>query len=198
MAPDRIATIEHFHRPRRPHPRGLTLLELMVVISILGLMLFFVVPNMDKILPSARINGATRAIAATIGFARSQAIFTGKPYEVHFQIDESWYQMLSYDQVEAGPYGGGLRPRKAYLPGKVRIRDIQFATGTKKESGLVKVRISPLGRFDEFVIHLVDRRRRQDNPVPWTVHFDPLTGLSDIYDYEKTVGQISERDLFQP
>ena len=169
-----------------------------MVIAILGLMLFLVLPNLDNILPSARISSGARTIAATIDFVRSQAIFSGKPYEVDFHLDERWYQVLTPDQIGKDEQDQGPAPRRAYLPSGVQFRDIIFATGAKKDRGLVRIRVSPFGRFDEFVIHLLDTGGRNKEERIWTVQFNPLTGLAEFYDHDVTLGQISEDQLFQP
>lgn len=190
------ATIR-FQSPARPSA-GFTLLELMTVVAILGLMLFLVLPNLDNILPGARISGAARTLAATVDFARSQAIFTGKPYEVHVHLDERWYQVIRPEQISKKEWEMGVSAPKAYLPAGVRFRDIAFATGTRIDHGLVRIRLSPFGRFDEFVVHLIDTSRKDKKEVIWTVQFNPLTGLAEFYNHDVALGKISERDLFQP
>jgi len=53
---------------------GFTLLELMLVVTIVGLLLAFAVPAMGNFFRNARITGAANDVMAALHFARSEAI----------------------------------------------------------------------------------------------------------------------------
>jgi len=178
--------------------RAFTLIELMVVVAILGLMLFVVLPNLDSMLPGARVGGAARTVASTFEFVRSQSVFSGKPYEVQFNLDENWYQVILPEEIDNLRWNELPTMPSQYLPKGVKIRSIQFATGERKEDGVVKIRFSPFGQFDEFVLHVTEKGQGRGDETLWTVHFNPLTGIAEFYDGEKELERITEAELFQP
>ena len=60
-------------RPRSGHP-GLTLLELIIVLAVVGVLAAFAVPTIASSWQSASLRGAAREIASAIGLARQLAV----------------------------------------------------------------------------------------------------------------------------
>ena len=71
---------------------GFTLLELVAVVAIMGMMLYFVVPSIG-VTEGARLRASAREMGAHLEFARQRAIMTGKPHRVLIGLDEGWYQL---------------------------------------------------------------------------------------------------------
>lgn len=72
--------------PHRGHQRtcgkscGFTLFELLIVILIIGLISALVIPKMAASLPGVQLKSTTRAVAASLRYARSKAVFESTPY----------------------------------------------------------------------------------------------------------------------
>ena len=64
--------------------RGVTLLELMVVLAITGVMIGIAVPSYYSMLPHLRIKGASRDVAEALQIARMKAVAKNAPYIVQF------------------------------------------------------------------------------------------------------------------
>jgi type IV fimbrial biogenesis protein FimT len=64
------------HRPARAPggPHGVSLVEMMIVLFIIGILLAIVVPSFEKMLRTQRLNTGTDELFAAINFARAQAI----------------------------------------------------------------------------------------------------------------------------
>ena len=58
----------------RSHSRGVTLIELLVAISVLGILLAIGVPAMARFLHDVRVSNATNEFVNAIGLARAEAI----------------------------------------------------------------------------------------------------------------------------
>jgi prepilin-type N-terminal cleavage/methylation domain-containing protein len=79
---------------RTHHAKGFTLLELLAVVGLLGIILFFVIPNVDSMTPGARLKSSARGIASSIELAQGQAIATGKEYTLAYDLSKGSYWII--------------------------------------------------------------------------------------------------------
>jgi len=75
--------------------KGFTLAELMIVITVMGLIAVLSVPNYNRFMMGWRLNGETQQLASTLRTARSAAVM--KNIDVVFTFDPdrgtySWYE----------------------------------------------------------------------------------------------------------
>ena len=65
----------NFHSPRSlSRARGFTIIELMIVITILAIFIMLAAPSMGNLVRDQRIKTATGDVYATLAFARSEAL----------------------------------------------------------------------------------------------------------------------------
>ena len=79
--------------------RGFTLTELMIVISIMGLLAILTMPGYNKFMANWRLNGDTQELATALRTARSTAVM--KNIDVVFEFDPDT-QTYSYFEDEDG------------------------------------------------------------------------------------------------
>jgi general secretion pathway protein H len=80
------------------HPAsGFTLFELLVVILIISLISALVMPQMTASLPGVRLKSSTRAVAASLRYARSRAVYESTPY---IAIFDSTQKFLAVEPIE--------------------------------------------------------------------------------------------------
>lgn len=96
--------------------RGFTLLELMAVIAIITILLVSVVPALDNIAPSSRLEAGGRYVAGTIELAQSEAISQRKEFVVAYDLDQNTYWIILPEGSERDPDAG---PEDEQLPGGV-------------------------------------------------------------------------------
>ena len=80
----------HPDRSRRPRPRGrcaFTLVEMLIVISIIAIGATLMVPAFAEVIRSINYSGAINQVTAALGNARAQAIRTGRHSGVVFLFD---------------------------------------------------------------------------------------------------------------
>ena len=67
---------------RKPGPRGMSLVEVMVVVAIVGALSALAVPNLIRLVRSSRVAGDARELQGMLNAARAQAITRGLPVVV--------------------------------------------------------------------------------------------------------------------
>ena len=120
-------------RSRERGQKGVTLIELVVVMAIVAIMALFMAPAIGEWVDNFRIRQAARDISSTLQQAKMQAISTRQPHSVTFTPGADIYQITP---VTAG--GGG-----AQLPKGVTIvsgSTISFsADGTSPLNGTITI-----------------------------------------------------------
>jgi prepilin-type N-terminal cleavage/methylation domain-containing protein len=81
--------------------KGLTIIELVVVMSILAVMVLISIPNIGRWLPRYRLRSAVRDVASTMQLARLGAIKDNKEWAIQFDTNAQTYRVLSDDGADA-------------------------------------------------------------------------------------------------
>lgn len=89
--------------------RGFTLVELLLVISLMIVIGAIAVPALTPLMEQMKLNADSRQIAYEMRKARQEAIMEGKPQTLEFYIDSRIYQRLYGNRYHLSPgieYGG--------------------------------------------------------------------------------------------
>jgi type II secretion system protein H len=84
--------------------KGFSLIELLVVITIGGVLLSIAWVRMATLVPIYRLEGAARNLAAELQKARARAIAEGKCYQVLIDTSAKTYQLLSKASCTTGTF----------------------------------------------------------------------------------------------
>ena len=79
--------------------RGVTLIELVVVMAIIAIAAAFVAPNIGAWIPNYRLRGATRDVVSNLRTAQMKAISTNREYQVSFNPGAGSY-ILQYRHTD--------------------------------------------------------------------------------------------------
>ncbi len=110
---------------RGENKRGVTLVELIVVISVMAILSALIVPQFSGSYQGAMLGAAGREIAAVAALARSQAITTGRPHRIAFEPESGRYRLEAPDPQ--GDRGGEFAPTRGVpgslgeIDGRIRI-----------------------------------------------------------------------------
>jgi general secretion pathway protein H len=144
---------------------GVTLLELLVVGTLAAILLALVFPSIHAGMKSLSLHSSAQRLAAAAKYARDQAIYRQRPYELEIDSEAGTVSVID-SSGEA---------RSFELPVEVRIESIS----PKASETPLRVRrflFSPDGSSVPFEVILENSRRRVQ------VTTDPLTGFPKIAD----------------
>ena len=132
--------------------RGFTLIELIVVISLFGLMLFFSLPRIQN---NPFLDGSKKSARWLVGkiqALKESAIRDQKQYSLHFDLDSGriWETNESMSQedhenAELNSYA---------LPDNVRIVDVEYPAKEKITTGQTEITFYKAGYTDKAFIHM--------------------------------------------
>ena len=161
---------------------GFTLFELLVVILIISLISALVMPQMAASLPGVQLKSTTRAVAASLRYARSRAVYESTPY---IAIFDSTRKFLAVEPIETpidAAQSGGIRKildtsklEKVYeFPEGIEF-DVLNSTAADEDPDVFPILFFPRGDSTGGKIVLENLRRRQ-----YTITVDTITGSVEI------------------
>ncbi|MCK5202914.1 MAG: type II secretion system protein [Desulfobacterales bacterium] len=134
--------------------RGFTLLELIVVITLLGIMLVFTVPRFHDTLFVDESKKSSRWIIGKVRALKEAAIRNQKHYTLHIDLDTQRYwetdESMSAEALESAALNADS------LPSGLKIADIEYPIGGKIHSGRTHITFYKNGYSDKALIHLQD------------------------------------------
>jgi prepilin-type N-terminal cleavage/methylation domain-containing protein len=139
-----------------PHGQaaGFTLIELIVVLALLGLMLFFTLPRLQDNPFLDDSKKSSRWLIGKIQSLKESAIRDQKMYTLHFDLDSGrvWetHESMSSEEIESAMLNSYT------LPDDLRITDIEFPNGGKIYSGQAAITFYKAGYTNKALVHMQD------------------------------------------
>ncbi len=72
--------------------RAFTLIEMVVVVMVMGILAGIAAPKYSEMLSTARLDTASKRVAADLRFARAEALRTSRPQTIEFDIVDQEYR----------------------------------------------------------------------------------------------------------
>ncbi len=161
---------------------GFTLFELLVVILIISLISAFVMPRMTASLPGVKLKSTTRAVAASLRYARSKAVSESRPYVA---ILDNSQKLLAVEPILNSIDGAALNSiRETLITSKLKKiyeipNEIDFAVlnhrAADERSDVSQILFFPHGDSTGANIVLQNPRGRK-----FTVTVDRITGSVEV------------------
>ena len=134
------------------HERGFTLIELIVVISLIGMMLFFSIPRFQDAIFTDATKKTSRWIIGTVKALKERAARDQKLYALHVDMDTNrlWISnesMSEEDLLEEAQKGFAL-------PDEVTLLDVEYPGKGKVSSGQADIFFYKKGYSDKALIHM--------------------------------------------
>lgn len=183
-----------------------TFLEMMVVVLLIGLTMVLVASQADFLIPRYTLRSAVRTVASMARLARSQAISSGRPCYLEYDLGEQQCRILgpsSGDEDQeaesdepAGPSGILVEAASSLktlfeetMPEGTRMVQVDFADGTKQDSGKLRLTFTPFGTTQTHMVHLLSEK---EEDTQYSIEVNALTGTARIYDEYRELREVTE------
>lgn len=171
---------------RRRKSGGFTLLELIVVLIIIGISSALVVPRFLGGMESLDVRAASGKVAASLRYARSQAVSQRVPYTAIFNLEQDRLTIISSrvdeaekgDATDEGEAAG--RPGGRYdLPEGIFFKRVEagdaYSKGGEDNEESFRIVFYPSGSSDGGEIAVANNRGRR-----YIVSIDVITGSVEL------------------
>jgi prepilin-type N-terminal cleavage/methylation domain-containing protein len=158
---------------------GFTLIELIVVISLMGLMLFFTLPRLgdNPFLDDSK--QSSRWLIGKVQMLKESAIREQKQHSLHFDLDSGriWEtnESMTPDAIEDAALNSSYS-----LPDELRIIDIEYPHKGKIYTGQTEITFYKAGYTDKALVHM----REGDTSMSFLI--EPF--LSKVQFFEEYTG----------
>lgn len=163
------------------HHRGFSLLELLIVITIISLFSGLLALRLEGFFSEGALRQAAKMIISDIGILRAKAAYTHLEQQMIFNIDEESYHITGKDNTDDQDAEEGeddeYEPLEKKLPAGIDLEDMMLLTGEKIQEGESTLRFFANGGVQSALIHL-----KNEDEETFTLEINPLTGHVTIHD----------------
>ena len=162
--------------------QGFTLIELIVVITLISFMLFFVIPRFQVDVLSDNTNKVSRWIMLKVHSLKEKAVREQKLYVLHISLDSNrlWVtsEIMSQEELQAAEANG------YELSDNINLLDVEYPDEEKISDGRADIYFYKKGYSDKAIIHISndDNERRSFLIEPFLSHvrlYDKYIGFED-------------------
>ncbi len=163
------------HPPAGRKQSGFTLIELIVVMALLSMLLFFAIPRLDVHLFSNDARKFSTWLLLTVKSLKEQSQQNGIPLILYVDMDNDafWTGMVMDDESKEK----AKKENQYKLPDDMQLVDVQFPGMEPTSSGIVEIYFYPKGYSDKAVIHIRDGDQKKTSYV-----VEPFLSEVKIYD----------------
>ena len=132
--------------------KGFTLIELIVVISLISIMLFFAIPRFQSNVLSDSTKEVSRWILLKIPNVKERAVREQKRYILHVSLDANrlWitHEAMLQEALQSAETNGYK------LPEDIKLLDVEYPDQEKISVGQADIYFNEKGYSDKAIIHL--------------------------------------------
>ena len=155
---------------------GFTLIELIVVISLMGIIIFVAVPRFHNETMTDNTKKVARWIMITSQSLKEKSFSEQKLYTMHIDMESRQFWVTGESMSEEDVLKTGQQ--QFLIPDDVEVLDVEFPDNNKIISGLADICFYPDGHSDMALIHI-----RNDDNNQFSLIIEPF--LSKVKLYEK-------------
>ena len=132
--------------------KGFTLIELIVVISLISIMLFFAVPRFQSNILSDSTKEVSRWILLKIPYIKESAAREQRRYILHVSLDSNKFWITHEAILEEALQSA--EPNAYKLPEDIKLLDVEYPDQEKISVGQADIYFNEKGYSDKAIIHL--------------------------------------------
>lgn len=132
--------------------KGFTLIELIVVISLISIMLFFAVPRFQSNVLSDNTKEVSRWILLKIPYIKESAAREQRRYILHVSLDSNKLWITHDAMLEEALQSAETNAYK--LPEDIKLLDVEYPDQGKISVGQADIYFNEKGYSDKAIIHL--------------------------------------------
>jgi len=132
--------------------KGFTLIELIVVISLISIMLFFAFPRFQSNVLSDSTKEVSRWILLKIPFIKESAAREQRRYILHVSLDSNKLWITHEAMLEEALQSAETNAYK--LPEDIKLLDVEYPDQKKISVGQAGIYFNEKGYSDKAIIHL--------------------------------------------
>jgi Tfp pilus assembly protein FimT len=170
--------------------RGLTMVEVLVVILVLGMAITTIALNLDHVTPTARIFASARELGSMLEYVRNEAIVQKRDLFLIVDLDRQSYRWARAPEIERR--GEDLERDSEFSSWKTLLRGVQFedltfSDGLKAPDSPAWIPFTANGLPQGVVVHLINEEGRRVS-----TEINSLTGAVSITDGYKEVERVED------
>jgi len=136
---------------------GFTLIELIIVLTILGVVAIVAFPKLEGAFSANYLRSSARRLAGMISYTKSQAALSGKEHRLYYDLERGEYWMAEKGEESFVETITELGRRRSLLEG-VRFEKIITRSDGRTSYGIVSSRFSPRGWVEKTTIYLKNEK----------------------------------------
>ena len=150
------------------------MIELIVVVTILGLLASVVAPRLDGLSPKYRLRSGARTVGQNISWARSLGGGVGEEYVIQYDLAQNSFTIVLPPQEDEDPeLEIDMRQTMGILtlPDGIEISKIMHPDGGSDAYGIVDITLDEYGTTGSHIVILTN-----ENNQSIAVHFEAIIG----------------------
>jgi general secretion pathway protein H len=158
--------------------QAFTLIELIVVMALISILLFFSIPRLDINIFSDDNRNFSTWIIFTVKSLKEKAQQDGVRYVLYVDMDNDlmWSGLETKPETEETP----SKDNQYKLPEGMQVLDVEFPGMEQKTSGIAEIYFYPKGYSDKALIHIQDKDHNRNSYV-----IEPF--LSEVKTYDSYI-----------
>jgi prepilin-type N-terminal cleavage/methylation domain-containing protein len=152
-----------------------TLVEIVVVISLMGILLFFAAPRMGGFLFQDDARKVSKWIVLHVADLKNKSVQTQKTFLLHVDLDGNLFRIEEAPDAASGDAAvmeqvlaettAETSEKRFDLPQGYRVTSVLYSQDRRVSSGTTAVSFYPAGYSDRAIIHLTDRQNRKKSYI---------------------------------
>ncbi|WP_028580352.1 prepilin-type N-terminal cleavage/methylation domain-containing protein [Desulfogranum japonicum] len=155
--------------------QAFTLVELIVVIVVLSITVFFVMPQLGYVVPTGSVQKAARQLSAYFSQASRLAQKQSRPFTIHYTPSSHTFTLEPTGLEWRADVDEELTLPQLTLKQDVVVKDVQLYNGGIFSTGTFSLHIDKHGYLQPALVHLQDGSGSE-----LTLQIEPFLGASNI------------------